>query len=454
MRVLYIAGTATTAEIKVEGQVFPKRITYPSLNLWSELRILTDSLWESRGDGSVSLEVVAEASKADITRYLNDGRDVNILHFSGHGDETEEYKAQVEKEGRDENTAPDAQSGGDSGQEDPAALGENHAGLLLNVDPVAGKFASGAWLKEQLQGKNIDVVLLNCCWSGPIAEEIKDVVGYVVGTNYALKSDDAAKFTKYFYQGLEAGLTLGEILDGIGEKLGTSLYDLSVGNQDYLDKSLLPELAANQEDADEEIGQEIRGVTNELKEIGQKIDELSEEPSETEQIMGVEDQIKQIRRRLPANVVSDVVKVAVGVGVAFAAYTWLNGLEELSKANALSNAEDGEALTEHCKAAANCLREFVTNHYGVGGVLGDFIAFLIGAVDENTWLKFQPYAIMTAFAAPAAGRIVGNGWIIYDWYKDKGVLPLMASRTPDKVAREFATGRIQKIRDWLAEFEK
>ncbi len=144
---------------------------YTKLDLWPELREITNALFDDRMSGSVRLEVVPEANAGDVIRYV-DKFQPDIVHFSGHG----------EKE------------------------------RLVVADPeyFDGETASAQWLKSALTDKGVDVLVLNCCWSSTFLDVLEPSVGMVVGAETRLSSELAQEFSKRFYTCLRDGLTVGE----------------------------------------------------------------------------------------------------------------------------------------------------------------------------------------------------------------------------------------------------
>ena len=188
MRILYLTANAQFAEPPEDTAKGPDLSQeYPSMDLWPELERVTNVLFESRCEGRVELEVVPEVKRSDIPRYLGE-RSVDVLHFSGHGDKDRPLDARLDGETEHRLILMDAE----------------HEGIF-------GRYVSNDWLREQLDGKGIKLLVLNCCWSAGVAEKLSGVADCIIGTTIALREDLSADFAELLYGGLDRGLTLGEI---------------------------------------------------------------------------------------------------------------------------------------------------------------------------------------------------------------------------------------------------
>jgi hypothetical protein len=102
-------------------------------------------------------------------RYVRADRP-NVIHFSGHG---------------------------------------SQVGIILRTDTGGYKEVEGASLKRFLEGRGIDLVVLNACYSEDQGETISTVVKAVVGTTDAVGDEAARQFTVAFYRSLGNGLSVG-----------------------------------------------------------------------------------------------------------------------------------------------------------------------------------------------------------------------------------------------------
>lgn len=218
MRILYLTANAQYAKPPKKASNGPKSSQkYPSLDLWPELERVTDVLFDARSDGRVTLEVVPEVKRSDIPRYLAE-RTIDVLHFSGHGDKD-----------RPLDERPDGET-----EHRLILMDTNHTGPF-------GRYVENDWLREQLEGKGIKLLVLNCCWSTGVAEKLKGVADCIIGTTIALRGDLAADFSELLYESLEQGLTLGEIEELLGqENRFKDLYSFEKKNEKILETRIAP----------------------------------------------------------------------------------------------------------------------------------------------------------------------------------------------------------------------
>ncbi|TXL81991.1 CHAT domain-containing protein [Vineibacter terrae] len=112
----------------------------------------------------------------DLLQYLNQFRP-HIVHFSGHGDATEE--------------------------------------IILHDSRELAKPVSKAALKQLLRTMkdNIRVVVLNACFSRPQAEAITEVVDCAIGMKRAIGDNAAITFSASFYRAIGFGRSVQEAFD-------------------------------------------------------------------------------------------------------------------------------------------------------------------------------------------------------------------------------------------------
>lgn len=218
MRILYLTANAQFAEPPIDTAKGPDLSQeYPSLDLWPELERVTNVLFDARCEGRVELEVVPEVKRSDIPRHLSERR-IDVLHFSGHGDKDRPL---------------DSQPDGDT----------EHRLILMDAEHegMFGRYVSNEWLRDQLQGKGIKLLVLNCCWSAGVAQKLKGVADVIIGTSIALRNDLSADFSEFLYGALERGLTLGEIKQLLdNENRFKDLYVFQAENDEALETSIAP----------------------------------------------------------------------------------------------------------------------------------------------------------------------------------------------------------------------
>jgi hypothetical protein len=218
MRILYLTANAQFAEPPKDSGLPPAPgQDYPALDLWPELGGVTNVLFNARAEGRVQLEVVPEVRRSDVSRYLAE-RPINVLHFSGHGEKDQPLDAR-----------PDGET--------------EHRLILMDTEHegMFGEYVDNDWLREQLQGQGLTVIVLNCCWSAGVAEKLKGVADCVIGTTIALREDLAKEFSTLFYQGLEKGLTLNELRELLEkDNRFKDLYHFAVSNPDAMAQAIAP----------------------------------------------------------------------------------------------------------------------------------------------------------------------------------------------------------------------
>jgi hypothetical protein len=152
------------------------------LNIGEELRNIRDAL-----EHFDHFEVVFahSARPDDLTREVVTDT-VAIVHFSGHG---------------------------------------TQAGIYLKDDDgERHRLVPGARLEQFFDGRGVQLVILNSCYSGEQAEAIARSVRTVIGTPIALDDEAAHRFSKAFYRSLGRGHTIRSALKDGRDTVG--LYDL------------------------------------------------------------------------------------------------------------------------------------------------------------------------------------------------------------------------------------
>ena len=106
----------------------------------------------------------------DLIRYVREYKP-NVLHFSGHG---------------------------------------SKEGIVLRSDTNKYQVVEGANLQQFLEGRGIDLVVLNACYSDVQAQAVQNVVASVIGTTGVVDDEAARRFAVAFYRSLGEGLSVGE----------------------------------------------------------------------------------------------------------------------------------------------------------------------------------------------------------------------------------------------------
>lgn len=168
--------------------------TQAPLNLGEELRNIQEVL-----EHSTDLEVTLcpSARTDDLVKHVPIGSTA-VVHFCGHGEK---------------------------------------AGIYLKEDDgEADRLVPGQRLEQFFQGRGVDLVVLNSCYSAEQAPAIARATRTVIGTPEALTDEAGYRFSRAFYRTLARGGTVAEALtDG---QVTVSLRDLddsyeSHGQLDY-----------------------------------------------------------------------------------------------------------------------------------------------------------------------------------------------------------------------------
>ena len=141
-----------------------------ALDLEAEERNLREVLKTTIHRGSIEIVTRLGVQPDDL---ISDAREhkPNIIHFSGHA---------------------------------------TKAGIILRNDKGEFLEVSGPVLKQFLEGRGIDLVVLNSCFTQAQAHTIQDAVKTVVGTTELVSDEAARKFTVMFYKSLGNGLPISE----------------------------------------------------------------------------------------------------------------------------------------------------------------------------------------------------------------------------------------------------
>jgi hypothetical protein len=186
MRILFLAANPTT--------------TTP-LDLEEELRCLEFELRGAKYRDRITLTARHAVRPDDLIRYVRADKP-NVIHFSGHGSE---------------------------------------AGIILRDDTGGYKIVEGANLRRFLEGRGVDLVVLNACYSKGQADTIHGAVKTVVGTTDAVGDEAARRFTVAFYRSLGDGLSVREAFRDGGDAVALhGLIDVFHSDGD-LDLTLVSE---------------------------------------------------------------------------------------------------------------------------------------------------------------------------------------------------------------------
>lgn len=148
-----------------------------ALQLAREQRMVEDQILMSKLRERIHFDSVAAARPSDLMRKLNSFRP-HVLHFSGHGNEKGEIVLEDE-----------------SGKGFKAA------------SPSALKALFSAFRPE------LQVVVLNACYSGIQADSIAEVVEAIVAMDSAIDDSSAIAFSSAFYSALGHGQSISSAVE-------------------------------------------------------------------------------------------------------------------------------------------------------------------------------------------------------------------------------------------------
>jgi hypothetical protein len=155
MRILFMAANPFTTD---------------RLDLEEELRSLELELRGVKHRDQITLSARHAARPDDLLRYVREEQPT-IIHFSGHG---------------------------------------SAKGIVLRTDDGGCTEVSGQSLRRFLDGRGVDLLVLNACYSRAQADHVASAVTAVVGTTSAVGDDAARRFTVAFYRTLGNGLSIRE----------------------------------------------------------------------------------------------------------------------------------------------------------------------------------------------------------------------------------------------------
>lgn len=142
------------------------------LALTEEYRLLRGKLFDNIDAGSCDLRVEWAARAADLKRALRETQP-HIVHFSGHGGDEHISLEDDERRSR--------------------PLSKTNLQLLFNSS------------RNQIR-----VVVLNACYSVRQAENLSEVVDFVIGTTVPITDASALRFTSEFYKVIALGGSVRE----------------------------------------------------------------------------------------------------------------------------------------------------------------------------------------------------------------------------------------------------
>jgi len=146
------------------------------LALDGEIREITYKIRLSEGRELLDIESVWAVRPDDLLQYLNQYKP-QIVHFSGHGSTAGEI-----------------------------ILQDNRG----NAKPVNQKALKALFLTLK---DNIQIVVLNACYSTIQSQEINKVIDYVIGMNAAIGDEAAIVFAAAFYRAIGFNRTVQEAFD-------------------------------------------------------------------------------------------------------------------------------------------------------------------------------------------------------------------------------------------------
>jgi hypothetical protein len=151
------------------------------LRLAEERRELGDAIQRSRFRGSLNLHDVVGCRVQDIAFAL-DTYDPNVLHFSGHGNNS-------------------------------GLFFENNRGEAVAVETSALASLLGTQ-------RNLRLVILNACYSLNQGQAIADAVGHVIAMEGSILDEDSITFSREFYAALGHGRTFEGAFDRAERAVG------------------------------------------------------------------------------------------------------------------------------------------------------------------------------------------------------------------------------------------
>jgi hypothetical protein len=155
MKILFLAANPTTTN---------------RLALDEEIRAVKGVLESVKYRSKVDLEVGEAVRPSDLVKLVR-SEEPTVVHFSGHG-------------------TPE--------------------GIMLQGDAGVARVVSNAALKTFFDGRNVELVVFNSCYSMNQAQGVGDVVPTVVGTTAAVMDRAAREFSVAFYRRLGDGGTIAE----------------------------------------------------------------------------------------------------------------------------------------------------------------------------------------------------------------------------------------------------
>lgn len=398
MRILYFTADARFAEDKIRGSLKE----YADLKLWSELEKVTSVLYDARAEGRVELTVVPETDRDDVRRYLNE-LPVEVVHFSGHGDRVSAPQQSAAQGGAD-NTSVVIEPGTEQGEQDNAAAASGEATdstsyhlILMGADHegLFGEYSSSEWIREQLRGKGVKLVVLNCCWSDGVARTLLDAVDCVIGTAFDLKEDLAAEFAELLYRDLERGLTMRQIQQRVESTQKFGNYRIRVREDSLWDQALAP------------------------------IPPDQRKPTPPRMVLERRAEAAAIKTSHRSQISSDLLKLAFAGVVAFLGWLIFSG-------------SAGLIGSWQCPEGEACVP--------VGPL--EILQFLAA---KATWLRWEPAAIMTAVCANPMGRLASILYVELGLAATILALKKLSLKAPAAIERYLANGRIDAMLRWLRE---
>jgi CHAT domain-containing protein len=145
-------------------------LTTSRLDLEEELHVVEQELRAVKFWEHIELRAHHAVRPDDLLRHVRSDQPT-IIHFSGHA---------------------------------------SPSGIALRTDSGDHQTVSSASLRRFLEGRGVDVVVLNACFTEELAREIATSVRCVIGTSSAVGDEAARRFSCAFYRSLGDGLTVAD----------------------------------------------------------------------------------------------------------------------------------------------------------------------------------------------------------------------------------------------------
>jgi hypothetical protein len=174
-------------------------VTTTPLDLEEELRSLELELRGVKYRDQITLSARHAVRPDDLLRHVRTEKPT-VIHFSGHG---------------------------------------SAKGIILRSDEGGYTEVSGQSLRRFLEGRGVDLLVLNACYTKAQADHVGAAVGAVIGTTSAVGDEAARRFTAAFYRTLGDGLSIREAFRDGGDAVALHGLQDVFWNSGNLDRILL-----------------------------------------------------------------------------------------------------------------------------------------------------------------------------------------------------------------------